>query len=145
MHGLNRYTLIYLNRLIENMKEAYFALGAIIGVAVLMVVLLNNSLDNSVYSSYVSVVKNENWCRGTYDQAVKVFQRELNNPNNKVEFVYNELQIRNEDSSTSLSCFKIKVNNVYMLMSKEDYFRYKKYVLRTSREYTVGKETKADW
>ena len=127
------------------MKEAYFALGAIIGVAVLMVVLLNNDMDNSAYNSYVSVVKNENWCRGTYDQAVKVFQRELNNSNNKVEFVYNELQIQSKyNNNTALFCFRIKVNNVYMLMSKEDYFRYKKYVLRTSREYTVGKETKVD-
>ena len=41
------------------MKEAYFALGASIAAAVLIVVLLNNAIDNSTYNSYVSVVKNE--------------------------------------------------------------------------------------
>lgn len=127
------------------MKEMVIALLCATAVLISAIAFSSSICNNDEYARYKQKILNENYSKGTYELAVSVFERELVNPNNEVSFVYNEFSIKNERGSTNIFSFKIKVDNVYMLLNQKDYFKYKEYVLKRSKEHSVGKEVKVDW
>ena len=109
------------------------------------IVVLKAWIEHENYSQYVNKIRNENWARGTYDQAIAVFEKELANPDNEKEFMGNEILIRSPDGRISLSGFMIKVGDIYMLLNKQDYIKYRKYVIKRSLDFPLGVEVEVNW
>lgn len=126
-------------------KGILYVIVALCLILPIEIFILDKITDNDRYIRYAREVTNKNWCKGTYAQAIFVFERELADPANTKSFEFNEVLINNLERNTRLYNYRIMIGEVFMLLNKKDYLKYRDYVDKRSKEIKLGVETPVVW